>query len=515
MIIPILYSLFLHFLTLNAARHGLHGEDMTSTIPDEHLPSLLQQIPMYDVLNTIDIEGKHIVSLYSRRGYDSSSISRSTCMAIGSKFAIPTKNNSISSTSNILSSIDPRNGIIKYELDSPLAIDINLQHCYNAGIYAYFEICFMNIFAFLVPMILLTKQKAICYLHDNIPMTQGKPILVDLLQMKTKNKMHIFFLDAILNGLCSKRYFHFIDNRIQRPLNSYDLTNPNVMKLESGIEINNENILPITNHSSCVIHISNTPIKTLNHPIEIREQVFSMLQQEGVKLLNLDYKKLYPITNPKLNVMKNIIVYNRNDAFNYRRLLNSNEIVKKLSKVFNNYNVIELHAIPHNISDIIPLFSQAHVFIGPHGGWIPNIVFAPKDAIIMILQNSLMKPAFNVWDITFRTNVLNVIDVRPYDTRHIESKEVQEEDGALYCKLEYDGMIVLKSNVTISDISCISNYLSKYLDMSTKTFSQSQISSIAISIANAANKHQVVHFGVEESTCKFFDYLSNKSITIV
>lgn len=86
-------------------------------------------------------------------------------------------------------------------------------------------------------------------------------------------------------------------------------------------------------------------------------------------------------------------------------------------------------------------------------------MFARKDGIAMILQNSYIKPAFNVWDRHFRTAVLTVVDVRPLK----KGFHPPDSHELLHCELEYDGSNILKSNVTLRDPTCISKYLTTYV----------------------------------------------------
>lgn len=281
------------------------------------------------------------------------------------------------------------------------SIDILLdfQGCYNSGLYVYFEICLMNIFSYMVTQLNLNIPHN-CYLFSNI----GK---VDLDFNRSKGRMHHFLIQAMLNRICKKQLY-------------------------------DDSVLP-----NCLLEVRNSISKTISYPLLVRETIYNIIRTEG-----------FSIIGHHIPFRNNIItIYNRFDALNHRCLVNAEYVAQILKKSLPNYEVDIVHKISNNISVSIHLFSSSKIFIAPHGGWIPNVIFSPDNGIIFILQKNMLKPAFNMWDITFRTSKLRVIDVS-----HVKSSQVSNDNvikDRLYCDLLYYGDDIQKNNISLLNPECL------------------------------------------------------------
>lgn len=210
-------------------------------------------------------------------------------------------------------------------------IAINFQGCFNLGIYAYLAVCLMNFYAYMLEASRGYKENH-CFLHENIASYHDtSKILLDLSYEKDKDHVHMIFIKAFLNGFCSKQYENEAELQKLKP--------------------------------SCLIHVTDSVAKIGIYSSELRGELFDLMQRETLKLVNLSPT----IYNLDAKAKKNVMIYNRHDAMNYRWLLNSHEVVSQLQKTLPNYNFIEINAIPKNLNDTIKLFASAHVFIGPHG----------------------------------------------------------------------------------------------------------------------------------------------------
>lgn len=96
--------------------------------------------------------------------------------------------------------------------------------------------------------------------------------------------------------------------------------------------------------------------------------------------LNLNYSYL-------TSTRRRIVIYDRQDNTQGCALLNSREVLNKLThQLSDRYDIQLIHSLPHsNKDELYYLFSTTSVFIAPSGGWMPNVLMMTHDSLVIII----------------------------------------------------------------------------------------------------------------------------------
>lgn len=316
-------------------------------------------------------------------------------------------------------------------------VHFNLNRCFTYNFNTYFHQCLYQLFEYLA---LIGKKTSICYLAD----TNQRIVKLDdhfnndYLQ---EFPLFMYYITSMLNEFCIKLYM-------------------------------NSTISLIEEYPSCLVHfdtrLGNYGIQHLslrtkmkqNERIDMRLRTLHMLRDGLIKQSHMP-KNIFNETN---HDGLNILIYSREDARNKRKILNPVEIQLNLQQKFPYYHVRLIRHLPvTHFAEIIKIFSSTNILIAPHGGWGPNLMFMPKGSLAFIINT---KNSYH-WDAPFQTKELHIIDVismeKPKNWKKDEESYELKYHHQLHCPIVLDDHIdVLHSNLNLTDISCIINYISQY-----------------------------------------------------
>ena len=145
---------------------------------------------------------------------------------------------------------------------------------------------------------------------------------------------------------------------------------------------------------------------------EDRNEIFQSYKRGAMRLLNLtDTRKEHFDLDP--SYQRNIIIYTRkHDGDNGRLLIKPEKFADDLRAALPSFTVILIHDLTKlSIVERYKLFDSATVFIAPHGGWAPNMMFMNDHRTFYPrLVLSIEKPwlpvarfSYEVWDKQFTT----------------------------------------------------------------------------------------------------------------
>ncbi|KAA8493875.1 hypothetical protein FVE85_5012 [Porphyridium purpureum] len=78
-----------------------------------------------------------------------------------------------------------------------------------------------------------------------------------------------------------------------------------------------------------------------------------------------------------------ILLYTRNESGTHARVwVDAADVQKNIMRDFPHARVLLLHALPPRFADAVALFAGTDVLVSLHGGWEPNVMFMPDDAVV-------------------------------------------------------------------------------------------------------------------------------------
>lgn len=167
--------------------------------------------------------------------------------------------------------------------------------------------------------------------------------------------------------------------------------------------------------------VGNEEHKLLGAPNkEDRNEIFTSYKRGAMELLNLPYTRKDHFDLDK-SYQKNIVIYSRQlDGDAGRRIVKPEIFADKLRTALPEFNVILIHGLTKlTIAERITLFDSASVFIAPHGGWAPNMMFMNDERsfyprLVLTLEKPWLPVArfsYDEWDAKFATRKMDVMFV--------------------------------------------------------------------------------------------------------
>ena len=262
---------------------------------------------------------------------------------------------------------------------------------------------------------------------------------------QSKKPGHNLFFNAMKSETCHKEIF--IDQKI---------TVSNFMA-KSPVQL-------------CSVHITNHHVKVaaerylIGSTKEQRLKSFENIKSGASKLMNK-----ISLLDHNANNKRTIIIYTREDGAFGRRLLNGDEISSLLQHNFPNMRVILVRNLlgdnNTNTSNnyAYNLFREASIFIGPHGGWMPNILFTKTNSLILVIERQPeVVLTFKSWDYFFTIDPNITINLLTSVTTNDLHSSVDREMAKYFIPTEIQ--LTRRSDVYLKNIS---NVIRKIKDHST------------------------------------------------
>jgi hypothetical protein len=144
-----------------------------------------------------------------------------------------------------------------------------------------------------------------------------------------------------------------------------------------------------------------------------KQATFDVINSSVANLVNSRYDLHFQNEKRNHTARKTIVIYTREDAKLGRKLLNGNHVATVLRHQFPHMQVLlvdKLVSNATNSNEFYSLFSTASVFIAPHGGWMPNVLFMQKNALVLTIQREDQELFhFKVWDLFFESPAITVL----------------------------------------------------------------------------------------------------------